>query len=139
MIPFKRGSRINDIILLHATRKEIKQIPPEKADSQATKGKHAKSTEHRRLLWEHVIWPLILDLDRSYFTLEEYHHKRDQFCTTYSVQPSSLSGGFISVVVRGVLERNHEYYSLHYRLVPYMRSKAILDLGTALKEVHSKH
>ena len=137
--PFKRASRINDIILLHTTRKELEHLRSEKAGRQATKGKHAKSTERRRLLWEHVIWPLILDLDRSYFTLEEYHQKRDQFCTLYSVQPSSLSGGFISLVVRGVLERNHEYYSLHYRLIPYMRAKAILDLGTALKEVYSKH
>ncbi|MGI0048010.1 MAG: hypothetical protein ACREAW_00575 [Nitrososphaera sp.] len=90
-------------------------------------------------MWEHVIWPLVLDLDRSYFTLEEYHQKRNQFCTLYAVQPSSLSGGFISLVARGVLERNHEYYSLHYRLIPYMRTRAILDHGTALKEVYSKH
>jgi len=136
---FKRESRINVIILLHTTRKDIKQLRPEKAGRQAAKGKNAKSTERRRLLWEHVIWPLVLDLDRSYFTLEEYHQKRNQFCTLYGVQPSSLSGGFISLVVRGLLERNRGYYSLHYRLIPYMRTRAILDLGTALKEVHSKH
>jgi hypothetical protein len=86
-----------------------------------------------------VIWPLVLDLDRSYFTLKEYHQKRDQFCTLYGVKPSSLAGGFISLVGRGVLERNRGYYSLHYRLIPYMRARVILDIGIALKEVYSKH
>lgn len=120
-------------------RNDIEHLRSEKGSRQATKGKHAKSTERRRLLWEHVIWPLVLDLDRSYFTLEEYHRKRNQFCTLYGVPPSSLSGGFISIVARGVLERNCGYYSLHYRLIPYMRARAVLDIGTALKEVYSKH
>ena len=41
------------------------------------KGKHASSTENRRLVWEYVIWPLVLDVNRNYFTLKEYHIQRD--------------------------------------------------------------
>ncbi|MFZ0512613.1 MAG: hypothetical protein WAM14_13475, partial [Candidatus Nitrosopolaris sp.] len=40
------------------------------------KGKHASSTENRRMVWEKIIWPLILDVNRSYFSLKEYHIKR---------------------------------------------------------------
>jgi hypothetical protein len=32
------------------------------------KGKHASSTENRRLVWEYEIWPLILEDNRNYFT-----------------------------------------------------------------------
>jgi hypothetical protein len=39
------------------------------------KGKHASSTENRRMVWEKIIWPLILDVNRSYFSLKEYHIK----------------------------------------------------------------
>ena len=44
------------------------------------KGKHASSTENRRLVWEYVIWPLVLDVNRNYFTLNEYHTQRDTVC-----------------------------------------------------------
>ena len=35
------------------------------------KGKHASSTQNRRMVWEGVVWPLILQVNRSYFTLDE--------------------------------------------------------------------
>ena len=90
------------------------------------------------LVWEYVVWPLILDLDRSYFTLQEYHRKRDQFCQTFGTRPTQLTGGFISLVVRGVLIRKRGYYSIHHRLIAYMRKRETLELGYALKEVYTK-
>ena len=42
------------------------------------KGKYATSTENRRLVWEYIIWPLILRTNKNYFTPEEYHKMRDK-------------------------------------------------------------
>ena len=42
------------------------------------KGKYATSTENRRLMWEYIVWPLVLQLNKSYFTIEEYHKMRDK-------------------------------------------------------------
>jgi hypothetical protein len=34
------------------------------------KGKHASSTESRRLIWEQVLWPLVLEKNRQYLLFE---------------------------------------------------------------------
>jgi hypothetical protein len=102
------------------------------------KGKCAVSTERRRLVWEQVVWPLVLNLRRPYFTLEEYHAKRDQICELHGIQHSGLTGGFTSLVTRGLLIRKIGFYSLQYRLIPYMRKRVILEYGAAVKEGYSK-
>src|SRR3712207_8763024 len=86
-----------------------------------TKGKHASSTENRRMVWENVVWPLVLEAGRSYFMLNEYHVKRDSFCKKSGVSPSRVAGGFVSLLVKGILVRNKNIYSIHYCLIPYMR------------------
>ncbi|HEV8386312.1 MAG TPA: hypothetical protein VGQ03_01695 [Nitrososphaera sp.] len=102
------------------------------------KGKHASSTENRRMVWENVVWPLILDINRSYFSLKEYHEKRDQFCRVSGVPPSKVAGGFVSLLIKGILGRNKNVYSIHYRLIPYMRKKAPLEYGLVIREVNTK-
>ena len=89
-------------------------------------------------MWEQVIWPLFLDSDRPYFTLAQYHEKRDRVCDLNGISHNGLSGGFISLVYRGVLQRESAYYSLNYRLIPYLRKKVILEYGIALKRTYSK-
>ena len=64
-----------------STRPSVEAIAKE--NKVIGKGKHASSTENRRMVWEKIVWPLILDVDRSYFSLKEYHIKRDQFCQMY--------------------------------------------------------
>lgn len=137
--PYKQVGSTNDIVLLH-TRQEYNGLRLKKADQKSTrKGKHAKSTEHRRLVWEYVVWPLILDTNRQFFTLKEYHLKRNRFCELYGIQdPSKIAGGFISLVTRGLLVKERGYYSLHYRLLPYMRKRVVLEYGVAVKEVYTK-
>src|SRR5215467_2273444 len=83
------------------------------------KGKHASSTENRRMVWEKIIWPLVLDVNRSYFSLKEYHVKRDQFCQTYKIRPSKVACGVVSLLVKGILVREKKgggenTYSIHY-------------------------
>ncbi len=90
-------------------------------------------------MWEYVVWPLILDTNRQYFTLKEYHLKRDRFCESYGIQHPSIAGGFISLATRGILVKEKGCYSLHYRLVPYMRKRVVLEYGVAVKEVYAKH
>jgi len=102
------------------------------------KGKHASSTENRRMVWENVVWPLVLEINRSYFTLREYHSKRDGFCIINNVSPSKVAGGFVSLLIKGIIVRNRNIYSIHYRLIPYMRKKANLEYGIVIREVSTK-
>jgi len=102
------------------------------------KGKHASSTENRRMVWESVVWPLILEINRSYFTLKEYHAKRNEFCKASGILPSKVAGGFVSLLIKGIITRDKNVYSVHYRLIPYMRKKAPLEYGLVIREVNTK-
>jgi hypothetical protein len=116
--------------------------PKEEKEQQQTvikkKGKHASSTENRRMVWENVVWPLVLELNRSYFTLREYHAKRDMFCKETGTSPSRVAGGFVSLLVKGMIVRSKNMYSIHYRLIPYMRKKAVLEYGIVTREIYTK-
>src|ERR671930_402232 len=115
---------------------------PSVADTTETKmkgkGKHASSTENRRMVWEKVVWPLILEVNRSFFTLDEYHVKRDEFCRVSNTQASKVAGGFVSLLVKGILARENNIYSIHYRLIPYMRKRANLEYGLVIREISTK-
>jgi hypothetical protein len=106
------------------------------------KGKHASSTENRRLVWERIVWPLILQVNREYFTFEEYRTKRDKFCSIYTnVSPFRLSRGLTSLTERAILikkSRTSNLYSIHYRLVPYMRKGLNLEYRLAVKKTYAK-
>lgn len=102
------------------------------------KGKHASSTENRRMVWENVVWPLVLEVNRSYFTLREYHAKRDAFCKKSGAAPSKVAGGFVSLLIKNIIAREKNVYSIHYRLIPYMRKKAQLEYGLVIREVNTK-
>lgn len=109
-----------------------------KAPEEPKKGKHASSTENRRLVWEYVIWPLILDVNKNYFTLQEYHTKRDHVCKEKNISPTKIAGGFVSLLVKGILIREKNIYSIHYKLIPYMRKRVELDYGTVIREINTK-
>jgi hypothetical protein len=95
------------------------------------------------LIWERVVWPLTLQVNREYFTFEEYRIKRDKFCSIYTnVSPFRLSRGLTSLVERAILikkkSRTSDIYSLHYRHVPYMRKGLNLEYGLAAKRTYAK-
>ena len=102
------------------------------------KGKYATSTENRRLMWEYIIWPLVLELDNNYFTPEEYHKMRNKVSIEKNIPISKMSGGLVSLLIKGILTQDQKYYSIHYKLIPYMRKRASLDYGTVLREISSK-
>ena len=98
----------------------------------AEKGKYALATERRRLAWGKVIWPLILELGEPVFTLAQYQKKRDEVCSRDEVRLAAR--GLASLTQKGVLINEDGLYSLHYRLIPYLRVGAVCDYATAIHE-----
>jgi len=102
------------------------------------KGKYASATQNRRLAWEKVMWPLILELNSISFTIKQYKEKRDKVCIELNIPVSRISGGFVSLLLKGILYKEKDLYCIHYRLVPYMRLKASCDYATAVREASTK-
>ena len=102
------------------------------------KGKYASATENRRFVWKEIVWPLILENNDVSFTLKQYQRKRDQVCRTLNVSITTLSRGLASLIQKELLLKENENYSIHYRLIAYMRLKAECDYGTAVHETKIK-
>ena len=102
------------------------------------KGKYASATENRRFVWTEIVWPLILELNNVSFSLKQYQKKRDEVCHKKKVTISMTSRGLVSLMQKGILFKEDDIYSIHYRLIPYMRLKADCDYATAIHEVQIK-
>ena len=99
------------------------------------KGKYASATENRRFVWHEIVWPLILEVNDVSFNLKQYQKKRDQVCEEKGVQISTTSRGLVSLLQKGILGKENDLYSIHFRLIAYMRLKAECDYATAIHEV----
>jgi hypothetical protein len=42
-------------------------------------------------------------------------------------------------LIKNILIRDKSTYSIHYRLIPYMRKKVPLEYGLVIREVNTKH
>ncbi len=102
------------------------------------KGKYASATENRRFVWAEIVWPLILEINDVSFTLKQYQKKRDEVCIKKNVGVSTTSRGLVSLMQKEILLKENLVYSLHYRLIPYMRLRADCDYATAIHEVRIK-
>ncbi len=102
------------------------------------KGKYASATENRRFVWAQIVWPLILEINDVAFTLKQYQKKRNQVCKEKNVTITVTSRGLVSLMQKGILLKEDNIYSIHYRLIPYMRLKADCDYATAIHEVRIK-
>jgi len=98
------------------------------------KGKYAASTQNRRIVWEKVVWPLILEIDDLTFSVKQYQKKRDEVCHNNNFKISEMSRGLASLLQRGIIIKENNMYSIHYRLIAYMRLKADCDYATAINE-----
>ncbi len=102
------------------------------------KARTMDSTENLlRMIWELVVWPLILENDKTYFSVEEYRVKMAEFCAVYEIQPLKLSGLLIAMVAKGLLTKRGNTCSIHSRHMPYMKKKISLGYGRAVKEVYT--
>jgi len=98
------------------------------------KGKYASATQNRRIVWSKIIWPLILEIDDVVFSLKQYQKKRDDACCENNLKISDMSRGLVSLLQKGVIIKENNMYSIHYRLIAYMRLKADCDYPTAINE-----
>ena len=88
---------------------------------------------------ENVILPpslAITELNDLVFTLEQYQLMRARVCVGGdTLVAKKMSRGLVSLVQKGILFKDEQIYSIHYRLVPYMRLRAKCDYSTAIREV----
>ena len=99
------------------------------------KGKYASATENRRFVWHEIVWPLILEINDVAFTLKQYQKKRDEICEKKNIPIATTSRGLVSLLQKGILIKENDLYSIHFRLIAYMRLKAECDYATAIHEV----
>ena len=102
------------------------------------KGKYASATENRRWVWSEIIWPLILQVNDVAFSLKQFQEKREKVCNEKNISINIPSRGLVSLMQKGIIRKEGKVYSIHYRLIPYMRLKATCDYATAIHEVRLK-
>ena len=98
------------------------------------KGKYAAATQNRRIVWEKIVWPLILEINDLTFSVKQYQKKRDEVCHKNNFKISEMARGLGSLLQRGIIIKEDNMYSIHYRLIAYMRLKADCDYATAINE-----
>ena len=86
-------------------------------------------------MWHEIVWPLILEVNDVSFTLKQYQKKRDEVCKNKDVEISTTSRGLVSLLQKGIIIKENDLYSIHFRLIAYMRLKADCDYATAIHEV----
>ncbi len=102
------------------------------------KGKYASATENRRFVWAEIVWPLILEINDVAFSLKQFQNKRDRVCKEKNISITIPSRGLVSLVQRGILLKERDMYSIHFKLIPYMRLRAECSYATAIHEVRIK-
>ena len=102
------------------------------------KGKYASATENRRFVWSEVIWPLILEINDVAFTLKQFQNKRDRICQEKNISINIPSRGLASLQQKGIILKEGDLYSIHYKLIPYMRLRVDCDYATVIHEVRQK-
>jgi len=102
------------------------------------KGKYASATENRRWVWSEIIWPLILQVNDVAFSLKQFQEKREKVCNEKNISINIPSRGLVSLMQKEIIRKEGRIYSIHYRLIPYMRLKATCDYATAIHEVRLK-
>ena len=98
------------------------------------KGKYAYSTENRVFVWKNIIWPLLLEVNRPWFTLKEYRTKRDYVSDTNQIPKKKIGKGLISLIFKGLVVKEKENYSIDDNLLPYFKKRIILEYNIAVRE-----
>ena len=115
-------------------------VPREKpAPTLRSKGKGAFSTENRRLTWDLVVWPMLLQLNRPYFTLNEFRIKRNEICIKHGIKCSNIRGGLVSLTYKGFLIKNQDIYLINFSLSLYLKNKVNLAYDKAFRKKVPKH
>jgi hypothetical protein len=75
---------------------------------------------------------LMLSEKGKYASATENRKKRDEICIKKNVDVSTTSRGLVSLMQKEILLKEDHLYSIHFRLIPYMRLKADCDYATAI-------
>ena len=102
------------------------------------KGKYASGTENRRFVWAEIVWPLILEINEITFSLNQFQNKRQKICEQKNIPTNAPGRGLSSLIQKGIILKENNLYSIHYKLIPYMRLKAKCDYATVIREVRIK-
>ena len=102
------------------------------------KGKYAYSTGNRVFVWKNIIWPLILEVNRPWFTLKEYRTKRDEISYTKHIPKEKIGKGLISLIFKGLVLKVKDNYLIDDNLLPYFKGRAILEYDIAVRKINSK-
>lgn len=98
-------------------------------------GRGAATTTKRKLVWEEIIWPLILKNKTTHFTWEEYkkscleYYKVDRFEFIHV----KVVGPFTSLIEKGIIKKQEKRYSIDHRLVSYLRLCKKVSYGLAAR------
>jgi hypothetical protein len=127
------GRRLKDSGIIE---KEEQHYHQKEKNNNSIRSRDSTET-HLRMIWELVVWPLILEIDRTYFSVVEYRLKMAEFCSDYKIQPLKISGLLIAMVAKGLLTKRGNIFSIHSRHIQYMQKKINLGYGLAVKEVYT--
>jgi hypothetical protein len=117
----------------------VNPVPKEEPPPTRRKGKGAFSTENRRLTWNLVVWPMLLKLNRPYFTLNEFRIKRNEICIKHGIKCSNIRGGLVSLTYKGFLIKNQDIYLINFSLSFYLKNKVNLNYDKAFRKRVPKH
>ena len=102
---------------------------------QREKGKYAYSTGNRVFVWKNIIWPLILEVNRPWFTLKEYRTKRDEVSDTKHIPKEKIGKGLISLIFKGLVVKEKDNYLIDDNLLPYFKKRVILEYNIAVRKI----
>jgi hypothetical protein len=91
------------------------------------------------LTWDLVVWPMLLQLNRLYFTINEFRIKSNEICIRHGIKSSNIRGGLVSLTYRGFLIKNQDIYLINFSLSLYLKNKDNLYYGKAFRKKVPKH
>ena len=80
---------------------------------QRQKGKYVYSTGNLVFVWKNIIWTLILEVNRPWFTLKEYRTKRDGVSDTKHIPKEKIRKGLISLIFKGLVLKEKDNYLIN--------------------------
>ena len=92
------------------------------------------STENHIFVWKNIVWPILLEVNRPWFTQKEYRAKREEVSDTNQIPKEKIGKGLISLIFKGLVVKENENYSIDDKLLPYFKKRIILEYSIAVME-----
>jgi hypothetical protein len=98
-------------------------------------GRSAATTMKRKIVWEEIIWPLVLEKQVEYFTWEDYKKRCLEY---YDVDDLKIIyfkvlGPLSSLVQRGIITKQNTSYLINHKLRQYLRLCKKVSYGLAAR------